>query len=154
MESKICPGCKKELPLSAFYKDRNRKDGHTFYCGNCVKEHVLIKYKNDPRYRAKVIERANKHKKEYYLKSMKNWRKNNRDSVNEIARTRYFLATHGLRQTLWERAKEKCEKCGQLIRRVPKYSNYAIHHIDGNRKNNSIQNLLVVCTRCHLHSLH
>ena len=32
---KICGRCKKELPLSEFYKDKQQKDGLSCYCKEC-----------------------------------------------------------------------------------------------------------------------
>lgn len=40
---------------------------------------------------------------------------------------------------------EKCEKCG--YNEVPNI--LGVHHIDKNRNNNSIENLMVVCPNCH-----
>ena len=38
--------------------------------------------------------------------------------------------------------KEKCELCGKKIKLI-------IHHKDGNRHNNGLSNLQVLCTNCH-----
>lgn len=38
--------------------------------------------------------------------------------------------------------KDKCELCGSDI-------NLCVHHIDGDRNNNDIKNLLTVCKKCH-----
>ena len=38
--------------------------------------------------------------------------------------------------------KEQCAICGSV-------KNLLIHHIDGNRHNNTIDNLIVVCKKCH-----
>lgn len=38
--------------------------------------------------------------------------------------------------------KDECELCGSTI-------NLCVHHIDGNRDNNDINNLLTVCKKCH-----
>ena len=38
--------------------------------------------------------------------------------------------------------KDECELCGSNI-------NLCVHHIDGNRNNNDINNLLTVCKKCH-----
>jgi 5-methylcytosine-specific restriction protein A len=48
------------------------------------------------------------------------------------------------RKILQERG-YKCEKCG----RTAKDTNLTIHHKDRNPKNNSNDNLIVVCPRCH-----
>ena len=31
--------CRKDLPLSAYHKDKNRKDGFMFICKDCVRDH-------------------------------------------------------------------------------------------------------------------
>ena len=42
----------------------------------------------------------------------------------------------------------KCEKCG-LIEWLGEPINLQIHHIDGNRSNNSLDNLQLLCPNCH-----
>lgn len=39
METKVCPKCGRELPLSDFYNDRSKKDGKESNCKECRKEH-------------------------------------------------------------------------------------------------------------------
>lgn len=36
METKICKGCGKELPLSDYHKDERMIGGHKNYCRECV----------------------------------------------------------------------------------------------------------------------
>jgi len=43
---------------------------------------------------------------------------------------------------------EKCEICGRPEVKI-RVSNLHIHHKDGNRENNSLANLMVVCASCH-----
>ena len=42
----------------------------------------------------------------------------------------------------------KCESCG-LEKWLDMPINLEIHHIDGNRKNNSLENLQLLCPNCH-----
>lgn len=47
-----------------------------------------------------------------------------------------------------------CEKCGKdLSQLIPDKKNgryfWCVHHIDGNRENNSLDNLQLLCKRCH-----
>jgi len=42
--SKTCSKCKEALPLSSFTKDKIRKDGLNYRCGNCTKEDHRIDY--------------------------------------------------------------------------------------------------------------
>ncbi len=43
---------------------------------------------------------------------------------------------------------EKCEECGLTFWRGQKI-NFELHHIDGNRYNNSLENLKLLCPNCH-----
>lgn len=45
-------------------------------------------------------------------------------------------------QTYRRAKKDKCEWCGSK-------KNLCVHHIDGNRYNNDLSNLITVCKRCH-----
>ena len=38
--TKVCSKCKKELPISEFYKNKSRKDGLHIQCKNCVNEYA------------------------------------------------------------------------------------------------------------------
>ena len=37
---KICPKCKKQKKVSAFYKNRNASDGLDHYCRDCTKKRM------------------------------------------------------------------------------------------------------------------
>ena len=70
---KVCCSCKEEKPLSAFHKDRSRKDGLRYACKSC----------------------QNKRKKEYrqknwdaVAKSKKIWRENNPEKTNAYLASR------------------------------------------------------------------
>jgi hypothetical protein len=57
-----------------------------------------------------------------------------------------WVAGHNVYRRLLKRSgfKEKCSKCGIVDKRV-----LAVHHKDGNRKNNSLENLEWLCRNCH-----
>ena len=38
MSEKKCSGCKQELSIENFYKNRNMSDGHSSYCIDCTRE--------------------------------------------------------------------------------------------------------------------
>lgn len=45
--NKKCNGCKKVLSINNFTKNKNTKDGYSYYCKECSKkQHSLHKYKN------------------------------------------------------------------------------------------------------------
>lgn len=48
------------------------------------------------------------------------------------------------RANAWKVYEKKCYDCGNIDKRV-----LVIHHIDGNRKNGQINNLIPVCHNCH-----
>ncbi len=41
-----------------------------------------------------------------------------------------------------KKSKGRCEICGKIAK--------IVHHIDGNKSNHSIDNLMAVCTKCHV----
>ena len=36
--TKVCSKCKRELPISEFYKNKSNPDGLGYYCKRCVSE--------------------------------------------------------------------------------------------------------------------
>jgi hypothetical protein len=48
------------------------------------------------------------------------------------------------RQNAWKVYEKKCYDCGIIDERI-----LVIHHVDGNRKNGKISNLIPVCHNCH-----
>ncbi len=57
-----------------------------------------------------------------------------------------WIAGHNVYRRLLKRVgkKELCRRCGNTDKRI-----LAVHHIDGNRKNNKIENLEWLCRNCH-----
>ena len=65
MKTKKCNGCKKELPIKEFTKNKNNKDGYSYYCRKCAKKsYNLNKYKhgNSDEYEDVIINELKKHK--------------------------------------------------------------------------------------------
>jgi len=50
-----------------------------------------------------------------------------------------------IRTKLLIRSEGKCERCHKSLKGLTPH----IHHIDGERKNNKISNLIVLCPNCH-----
>ncbi len=46
-----------------------------------------------------------------------------------------------IRFKVLERDEFKCQRCG--------YAFLEVHHIDGNRENNDLNNLITLCRKCH-----
>lgn len=67
MKTKVCPKCKKEQPITEFYKDRTTRDGFCWQCKSCTKE-----YKSQDEVKKNCRER------------MRRWRKNNPEKEKEI----------------------------------------------------------------------
>ena len=65
MKTKKCYGCKKELPIDNFTKNKNTKDGLSYYCRKCTKKnYTLNKYKhsdNQEEYESVIVEELQKH---------------------------------------------------------------------------------------------
>ena len=56
-----------------------------------------------------------------------------------------------IRRWLFERAGGKCEECGwSRVHPVTGLIPLAVHHIDGNAKNNRPENLRLLCGGCHM----
>ena len=60
---------------------------------------------------------------------------------SEISR-KHKLRFGGNRQLVIDRDEGRCQDCGTD-------SNIVVHHVDGDRKNNRMENLLTLCTACH-----
>ena len=63
MKTKTCYGCKKELSIDNFTKNKNTKDGLSYYCRDCTKKNYnLNKYKhsdNKEEYESVIIDKIN-----------------------------------------------------------------------------------------------
>lgn len=64
MKTKKCYGCNKELPIKKFTKNKNNKDGLSYYCKDCTKiQYNLHKYKQNGKeeYEQIIIAELEKH---------------------------------------------------------------------------------------------
>lgn len=52
-QTKVCTRCKRELPLSEFYKDKHTKDGYLCWCKACSKEYQKARYNGSEEVRKK-----------------------------------------------------------------------------------------------------
>lgn len=62
-----------------------------------------------------------------------------------------FTHTSRLKQKLLDAGykEDKCECCGQGPEWLGKRLPLELHHVDGNRENNSLENLKILCPNCH-----
>ena len=67
---KVCPRCKKELPLSEFHKDKHQPDGHHAYCKEC-KRTWFNQYRKDNPEKMRVKDVYDKYRTQRYLKLLR-----------------------------------------------------------------------------------
>ena len=167
ISTRKCWRCKQTKELTDFPRHKNCKDGRAYICKPCNNDLTKQRYHSDSEYRKKLRDAAHKtwqlSKTDPIIrerlrvndnKSQRNYRHKNKKKFNEFQKTAKLLKKSGLREVLWERAKGKCEMCGEKLFRTRKRSNCAFHHLDSDRYNNSLENLILVCTKCHLHKIH
>lgn len=69
----MCRKCRVDKDLTDFYKDKNSKTGHAYYCKDCERVRFKDRYKNNDNFRAKEKEKAkryNKSKKIFYISDL------------------------------------------------------------------------------------
>ena len=99
---KICTCCKKELPLSAFSKNKRTSDGFWIYCNTCVQTRNSSNYKKN---RDKIIKHNKKNcmiKKDQYVLMWKNYYQKNKEKIS-LRRKKYGQEN---REKLLQHAKE------------------------------------------------
>ncbi len=87
METKTCCRCSNPKPLTDFYKDKNRPDGHDVECKSCQSERKAQDYREHPeKYKARVIP------KETRKKTSERFAKNRRDNPEKYKAkaTKYY----------------------------------------------------------------
>lgn len=103
---------------------KSRKNGIYRNCKECGNAIYVPKHKINTNHR-------------YFCSSVcriKSW---NRDSIKAQMPGSY-------RENAWKIYEKKCYDCGIMDERL-----LVIHHIDGNRKNGKLDNLIPVCHNCH-----
>ncbi len=104
-----------------------QKTGEKFICTYCSKEFYLP---------VNLVKKRNKQPRKYCSRScvIKHW---NEQSIKRQMPQSYRI-------NAWKVYEKKCYDCGLTDSRV-----LVIHHIDGNRKNGKLDNLVPVCHNCH-----
>lgn len=85
---KHCPKCATDKPLSDFYKNKSRKDGHMGYCKECHKLADKSWKLSDRNNYLQVKKSQYENNKEKHTEGVYRWRKNNPDKMAAIY-TRY-----------------------------------------------------------------
>jgi len=123
---KRCTNCKLEFETSEFYKDKRTKDGLMSGCKTCHKKGVVRWIKQHP---------------EKAKRWVKNWDINNAVRLKQINLT--WVKTHLI--TLHGHICASCKLSTWLDNPIP----LELHHKDGNRSNNTLNNLELNCLNCH-----
>lgn len=95
-------------------------------------------------------ESSKQKKRDYYkanrqhiIDKMAKWRRENPERYNALTSKAKFKAYFGgMREIVLELADSRCQKCGTS-------NNLHVHHIDGDKTNNDLANLVVLCRVCH-----
>lgn len=96
------------------------KIGRKFCCGNCQQEYN-------------------------YIQKIKEWKQGNYSGIAGKDATSRII-----RRYIFEKYDHKCAICGWCQKNpVTNKSPLSVHHIDGNYRNNSEDNLILLCPNCH-----
>lgn len=122
-ETKKCSSCKNELPLSAFTRHKNTRDGRNCNCRDCSK-----KYLSDYRKRPEYKEQKRRYNKKYNAKNRKKvkaW-----ETINSMV----------LRGEIEHVTSLFCIACGDPAQEY--------HHPNGYSGDNAL-NIVPLCIPCH-----
>ena len=111
------------------------------------KSNISYRIKNREKKRIYNIEYVKKHPN--YLKDWIKKHSRYYDKYNKIKNDR--LRFGGNRENVLERDNWQCQKCFLTAEQhlLLFSKNISVHHIDGNKQNNSLDNLITLCVRCH-----
>lgn len=150
--TKICSCCKEDRPKEDFYLHRKRKDGLQTTCKLCIKT-VYGKWLSCSKCNSQFfIKHRNVRKRKEYL--CKECIKENLIKRNKARSSEFILTEKG-----YEYVRDLNESHGYKLNHRKVMSEYlkrelleeeVVHHIDGNKRNNSIENLFL--TNCKGHA--
>ena len=141
-----CVICKKCYEvLNKIYNQNLKRDGtrsHNYVCSKKCKDKLL--------YTGKFVKCGNCNKKIYKTLSTLQKSKSGKNFCDQSCSASYWnkiLKNKGgtYRQIAFNAVRKiECALCGYSIKRV-----LQVHHIDKNRKNRNIKNLIILCPTCH-----
>jgi hypothetical protein len=114
---KVCTRCKRDLPLSEFYRKSRYADGHDCICKDCDKKQQKEKYDS--------------------VKA-----KQYNDSRKEISAHNTAEYRNRLKKELIERLGGKCSKCGLPYGEQWPICCFDFHHQEGSIKENTIAHIM------------
>lgn len=107
---KECSKCHRLLSFSLFYRNKNYKDGYSYWCSSCVKDNVR-QHRQDPEYRKKQCEWNNKWRfRPENREKVLAIRRKSQNNRNRILRTVGFV-TDEIRLAIHTRDNFKCLSC-------------------------------------------
>lgn len=141
-----CITCGVLIPLTEFYKSKKLKDGYRNECIDCWKKNSKKWYRNNSK-RAKEVNKK-------WQKENPEWQKNQRKEIkNKYGLGAGTIARYGFKLAvkIYDKYDRKCVECGEE-------NDLTLHHLDGKgrnyenkglKPNNSEDNLILICRRCH-----
>jgi len=121
--NKTCPDCKKDKPLSDFYKDKQQKNGLKPYCKVCVKKQCAKHYiDNQDTLRKKCIIWYRNNRKKVLIYHKKYYEKNKKrilqvhTTYNKTIAKNIMCARNAVSNAIRNNKlkKQPCEVCGEL----------------------------------------
>ena len=107
-------------------------------------ERVIADRERTEKYRKANPEKTREATRRWILRNPGHYKEyNSRPEVKARNRMNYYLRKYGeVFRDVFERDKNRCQKCG-VDKRL------RIHHIDWNKENNVLDNLILLCNSCH-----
>ena len=134
MQLKTCVVCKKELPISCFYKRKDSKDGYRNECKYCDKLNNKQYYKSHQQQILNHVTQYTEQNKEKIKQYQNEYRKSNAEKLKDCIIKRSI----NKRQKL-DSYKTPCIKCGEN-----RFYLIDFHHIDPSTKCFTLVILIVV----------
>lgn len=125
-----CLNCKNDFFVKIGVCNYREKMGVSIICC-CEKCRRELQQKNKKTRKQICADYRDNHKQKYSKMT---------ESESRYLSKKYF---GGMRDIILTRDKHLCTRCGSA-------KNIIIHHVDRNKKNNSLENLITLCKACHV----